>query len=122
MASLPMRSRPCSTWFAQTSWRTGRWGQVQKKRRSKKTVTKVHKYKPQAINWQASSVENLVSLAAAKSEPPLTRKLSNIEIQLLVEEPFQIPEYECISQFVERGSKQLQRLLPVPLELTDKMQ
>ena len=80
-------------------------GQVHKKRRSKKTVKKVRKYKPQAINWQASSVENLVSLAAAKSEPPLTRKLSNIEIQLLVEEPFQIPEYECISQFVERGVK-----------------
>lgn len=76
-----------------------------KKRRSKKVPKKVRKYKPQSINWQASSVESLVDLSIAKTEPPLTKNLTNMQVEMLVQEPLKIPDFECISQFVERGVK-----------------
>ena len=41
-----------------------------RKRRSKKPVKSIRKYSPRQINWQASSVEKLVDLNEAKTEPP----------------------------------------------------
>ena len=76
-----------------------------KKRRRAKAAKLVRKYSPRPINWKAKSVETLIDLSNAKSEPPLTMNLSNREVEMLVEKPLKIPEYECISQFVERGVK-----------------
>jgi hypothetical protein len=76
-----------------------------RKRRSKKPVKSIRKYSPRQINWQASSVEKLVDLNEAKTEPPLTMNLTTKEVEMLVKEPLQIPKYECISQFVERSVK-----------------
>ena len=70
-----------------------------------KVVKTVRKYSPQPIDWSASSVESLVDLTKTKSEPPLTRNLTNRELELMVDDPLKILKYECISQFVERGVK-----------------
>ena len=76
-----------------------------KKKRRSKIVKTVRKYKPQEINWRADSVENLVDLTNAESEPPLTMNISDREVEGLVVKPLEIREYECISQFVERAVK-----------------
>ena len=65
----------------------------------------VWKYQPRQINWNANSVATLIDLTEAKSEPPLTLKLTNKEVEKLIERPLEIPHYECISQYVERGVK-----------------
>ena len=70
-----------------------------------KVVKTVRKYSPQPIDWSASSVESLVDLTKTKSEPPLTRNLTNRELELMVDDPLKILKYECISQVVERGVK-----------------
>ena len=77
----------------------------QKKRRSKKVTKKIRKYNPQQINWKASSVETLVDLSIAETEPPLTMSLADEEVEMIIQEPLRISQYECISQFVERGVK-----------------
>ena len=66
-----------------------------------KVVKTVRKYSPQPIDWSASSVESLVDLTKTKSEPPLTRNLTNRELELMVDDPLKILKYECISQFVK---------------------
>ena len=76
-----------------------------KKQRSKKLVKSIRKYSPRQINWQASSVQKLVDLNEAKTEPPLTMNLTTKEVEMLVKEPLKIPKFECISQFVERSVK-----------------
>ena len=45
----------------------------------------------------SSKVENLIDLSSALTEPPLTKNLTNEEVQKLIERPLQIREYECIS-------------------------
>ena len=58
-----------------------------------KAAKLVRTYSPQPINWKAASVETLIYLSNAKSEPPLTMNLSNREVKMLVEKPLKIPDY-----------------------------
>ena len=44
----------------------------------------------------SSKDENLIDLSSALTEP-LTKNLTNEEVQKLIESPLQIREYECIS-------------------------
>ena len=76
-----------------------------KRKRKEKVQKKIRKYRPRPINWNASTVGELVDLSAAETEPPLTLKLSDAEIEQLVYKPLEIPAYECVSQFVERAVK-----------------
>ena len=80
-------------------------GEKKRKRKSMKVLKKVRKFSPRPINWDASSVEELVSLDNAKFEPPLTMSLSDLQIQNILRTPLEINAYECISQFVEKGVK-----------------
>ena len=76
-----------------------------KKRRRSKVVKTVRRYNPREINWRADTVEQLVDLSKAESEPPFTMNLSDTKVERLVEKPLEILGYECISQFVERAVK-----------------
>ena len=70
----------------------------------------IRKYRSRPINWDAATVEQLISLNVENSDPPMTESpltidMSSEEIRSFIEKPFQPPHYECHSQPVERAVK-----------------
>ena len=78
---------------------------IQESQSNKKSRKKVRSYRPRSINWYAETVDHLIDLHKAETEPPLTVNLTDIEVNCLLDCPFIVPDYECISQYVERGVK-----------------
>ena len=56
-------------------------------------------------NWDAKTVYKLIDLKASATEPPVLRHKTDDEIRSFIEEPYLPPNYECISQWVERAVK-----------------
>lgn len=76
-----------------------------RKRIPKNPKKKVRNYQPRNINWSATSVEQLISLSEAQTEPPLCSHLTNHEIEDLINHPLIIDKFESNSQFAERAVK-----------------
>ena len=70
-----------------------------------KSKKQVRRFKPKQINWKASTVAELIDLKKAECEPPLTIRMSDEDIISIVDNPYEPPPFQCISQFVERAVK-----------------
>ena len=57
------------------------------------------------INFNATSIEGLISWSEEVSEPPLTCFLSNLELTNFNKVPMKVPDWPCHSQSVERTVK-----------------
>ena len=57
------------------------------------------------LNWEAESYDEIVSLAGHVTEPPVTRQMTEQELQSARDDPPTLPEFPCHSQSVERCVK-----------------
>ena len=58
------------------------------------------------LNWGATSYYTMINLKSeATSEPPLTRNLTDAELESVIENAWQVPLYSCHTQAVERAIK-----------------
>uniref|UniRef100_A0A2D4JYV2 Uncharacterized protein n=1 Tax=Micrurus paraensis TaxID=1970185 RepID=A0A2D4JYV2_9SAUR len=59
------------------------------------------------INDRASTLLELIDSSEGVYEPPLTCKLTTVEIRKLIDEPMQVPQWSCHAQSIERCVKQV---------------
>ena len=80
--------------------------------KKKKKEDEVRVYKPRKINFQATTVQDLIDLSLAETQPPLLLSKTDEEIRSFINHPYEPPKYECISQFVERAVKLTSESVP----------
>ena len=78
--------------------------QIRKKaKKSKADKSKVRHFKfPKDLNLGAKSICEFTDLSKAKTEPPVTIKLTDEELENLKETPLDLGDMECNTQAVER--------------------
>ena len=59
----------------------------------------------QPVNFNAESWSQLICLASAESEPPITKSLSEAELEAMVANPGILPRFPIHTQSVERAVK-----------------
>ena len=68
--------------------------------------TEIRHYKVPKLNWNATSYFTVINLRSeATTEPPLTRNLTDEELQAINLAALQVPKYPCHTQAVERAIK-----------------
>ena len=68
--------------------------------------TEIRHYKVPKLNWNATSYFTVINLRSeATTEPPLTRNLTDEELQAISLAALQVPKYPCHTQAVERAIK-----------------